>query len=97
MNRLISRNDTRIELTRVLKEATDYFSDTTPIGYATTRKRGTILSIYRNIDDAGQTIPVNGLKELNSNTDSRVFFTPPTDQKKRIFNVKITRKYIHIS
>ena len=89
-----ARQDTRLELTRTLNDFTDYFGDTTPVAYVTTRNRGKLLTIYRNVADIVN--GPDGTDEINSNVDARVFFTPLAADKKETYTVQVTRKYIHI-
>lgn len=93
MIKLKKRSDDRIELTRLLKEKTNYFCDTTPIAFVAWRNRGQVVSIFRDIADTGDSDTTG---EINANVDARVFMTPSPKQWRASYPVVVTDKYIHI-
>lgn len=89
--------DGRIELTRLLKENTDYYSDTHPFAYINTSHHAPTMTIFRNIADVDdrETATRPRVEYVEGNIETRVFITP--ENRNTDFTVQITNKYIHIT
>lgn len=89
--------DGRLELTRVLKEKTNYYSDIHPFAYINTNHHAPVMTIFRNSHDveARENLTRPCMEYVEGNVETRVFITPII--RKTNFTIQVTNKYIHIS